>query len=277
VGPSKPAPVASAVAQRFIDEADFVWHQRFEVAPGIYSPGAHDIEWLIGACGLLDRDLDGLSVLDIGTANGGAAFLLERRGAARVVAVDIYPSGWFGFDAMKELLGSAVEYVQASAYELPQVLTETFDVVLFLGLLYHLRHPLLALDAVRSLAARDVFIETAVADHALADRAGEPLIRFYRRDELGNDASNWFAPTTTTLVEWLISCGLEPELVRVWPAESPSRALVHARRTESDPEFEQISYERRLLAVPAGEGSERALSTTDELGQQTLRSEEPHE
>jgi tRNA (mo5U34)-methyltransferase len=248
VEPSKPASVESAAAQRFLDEADVVWHQRFEIAPGIYTPGTHDIEWLVGACGLLDRDLAGLSVLDIGTANGGAAFLAERRGAARVVAVDIYPTDWFGFDALKALLGSRVEYLQASAYELPQLLNETFDVVLILGLLYHLRHPLLALDAVRTLAAGDVFIETAVADHELTGDRATPVVRFYRGDELGGDASNWFAPTVTALRDWCESCGLAVEDLKFWPADLPARALVRAVVQAGPPEFERISYEKRLRA-----------------------------
>jgi tRNA (mo5U34)-methyltransferase len=248
VEPSKPAPVEPAAARRFLDEAGFIWHQRFELAPGIYTPGTNDIEWLIGACGLLDRDLDGLSVLDIGTANGGAAFLAERRGAARVVAVDIYPPDWFGFAAVKSLLGSRVEYLQASAYELPQLLNETFDVVLFLGVLYHLRHPLLALDAVRTMAAGDVFIETAVADHELAGESARPLVRFYRGDELGGDASNWFAPTVTALRDWCESSGLAVEDLQRWPDEAPARALVRAVVRPGPTEFERVSYEKRLRA-----------------------------
>ena len=67
---------------------DFVWHQRFEIAEGVYAPGASDISWLMAKAAVPER-LDGATVLDIGTTNGGTAFECERRGASRVVAVDI--------------------------------------------------------------------------------------------------------------------------------------------------------------------------------------------
>jgi SAM-dependent methyltransferase len=251
-----PLTTDSDAALRFLAETQFIWHQRFALAPGVETPGSADIAWLLTRAGFPER-LDGMTVLDIGTSNGGAAFIAERRGAERVVAVDIYGPEWFGVDALRTFLGSSVEYLRASVYELEVLLDDRFDIVLFLGVLYHLRHPLLALDAVRALTRGTAFIETAVANHELADRAAEPLVRFYRRGELGEDSSNWFAPTTTTLAEWSISCGLEPELVRAWPAEAPSRAVLRARRTKANPEFEQISYERRLLAIPADERSER--------------------
>jgi tRNA (mo5U34)-methyltransferase len=242
-------------ARRFLEAASFVWFQRFELVPGVQTPGTADIEELLDRAGF-PQNLDGMTVLDIGTSNGGAAFIAERRGAARVVAVDIYEPEWFGVDALTSFLGSSVEYVRGSVYELPRLLPEGFDLVLLLGVLYHLRHPLLALDAVRAMTAGTVFIETAVADHELGDRAHAPLVRFYRRDELADDSSNWFAPTTATLMEWCISCGLQPEMMDGWPAEAPARAVVCARRTDGEPEFTQISYERHLLAVPADEFSE---------------------
>ena len=145
---------------------DFLWHQRFELVDGVYAPGVSDVEFLLDAAEVPMR-LDGKSVLDIGTTNGGAAFVCERRGARRVVAVDIYDEHWFGFAAIREVLGSSAQHVRASIYELPEVLGEQFDVVLFWGVLYHLRHPLLALDNVRRLARGTVSIETAVSDHLL--------------------------------------------------------------------------------------------------------------
>ena len=131
-----------------VARTDFTWHQRFELVPGVYTPGVSNIEFLTNAAGIADR-LDDLTVLDIGTTNGGAAFECERRGAKRVVAVDIADEDWFGFAAIKELLGSRVEHLNSSIYELPELLGEQFDVVMFWGVLYQLRHPLLALDNVR--------------------------------------------------------------------------------------------------------------------------------
>ena len=72
-----------------------------------------------------------MRVLDIGTANGGAAFVSERRGASRVVAVDIFDSGHFCFATIAECLHSPVEFIQATVYELPRLLAERFDVLFF--------------------------------------------------------------------------------------------------------------------------------------------------
>src|SRR5512132_2958721 len=190
-------------ARELIASSDFVWHQRFELEDGIYTPGTHDIEWLMDAAGV-PRDLSRRAVLDVGTSNGGAAFGAERRGAERVVALDIYPPAWFGFDRLARFLDSGVEYVQGTVYELPRLVEGRFDEIFFLGVLYHLRHPLLALDALRAVArdAACVYVETAVADAELREQGPASLARFYRFDELGNDASNWFVPSVMTLEEW---------------------------------------------------------------------------
>jgi tRNA (mo5U34)-methyltransferase len=155
--------ITPQAAHAFIRDARFYWHQRFELAPGFYTPGANDIAFLLGAAQLPDS-IDGASVLDIGATNGGLAFELERLGAGRIVAVDIYSADWFGFEQLKKLLNSEVEYLRASVYELPSKLNEQFDIVAFCGVLYHLRHPLLALDAVRTLTRGRTLIETAIRD-----------------------------------------------------------------------------------------------------------------
>jgi tRNA (mo5U34)-methyltransferase len=237
-------------ARSFIDEAGFVWHQRFQLVPEVYTPGQNDLDWIFRVAAVPD-DLSGKTALDIGTSNGGAAFELERRGAERVVAVDIYPESWFGFDAVKKLLASRVEYVQASIYELPLLLREEFDVVLFWGVLYHLRHPLLALDSIRALLRGTAYLETAVCDWETAAHGSDPVVRFYRRDELGGDASNWFAPSVKALEDWCVSSGLKPVTVKAWPEGAAERSMLTLVRTEGDPEFETLSYERPLSLAPS--------------------------
>ena len=246
---ASPRPLTPELARALAARTDFVWHQRFELADGVYTPGASDIPWLMHKAAVPER-LEGATVLDIGTTNGGAAFECERRGARRVVAVDIADDNWFGFAALKQALGSGVEHVQSSIYELPEVLGEQFDVVLFWGVLYHLRHPLLALDNVRRLARGTVSIETAVSDHELGSHPELPLARFYRADELGGDSSNWFAPNVAALTDWCRSCGLEPERVMSWPDPLPSRGMIAARPV--DPEWMRLSYEQPLTCrVPS--------------------------
>lgn len=232
-------------ARRFIEQSDFIWHQRWELAPGVLTPGPNDIGWILDALGL-PSDLAGMSVLDVGATNAAAAFEAERRGAQRVVAVDILPADHYGFTAIAELLESEVSFVRSSVYGLSSVLEEQFDVVLFLGVLYHLRHPLLALDEVRAATRGELFVETAVCDAELSSLADRPLAAFYRHDELGADPSNWFAPTSRALVDWCGSSGFDPTFVTTWPEGAPTRAGLRARRTEGDPEWRDLSYERPL-------------------------------
>lgn len=232
-------------AEQMAARNDFIWHQRFELGEGIFSPGVSNMPWLWEIAGVPD-DLTGKTVLDIGTTNGGTAFMAERRGAKRVVAVDIYDEDRFGFGALKKALGSQAEFVCASIYELPQVLEEKFDVVFFWGVLYHLRHPILALDNLRAVSRDLVYIESAVADHELGEQASMSIARYYRLDELGNDGSNWFAPTTPCLVDWCISSGLKPIKVDSWPEQAPTRGHVAARVTDGPPEYLSFSYELPL-------------------------------
>jgi tRNA (mo5U34)-methyltransferase len=241
---------SAEAARSFIGASSFIWHQRFELAPGVEAPGAHPIDVLFDLGGV-PRDLHGKSVLDIGTSNGGAAFAMERRGAARVVAVDIYPPDWFGFDRLSAFLGSRVEYVQGTVYDLSRLVgNQIFDYVLFWGVLYHLRHPLLALDQVRSVLAPDgaVDIETAVSDDEVGSSRSLPVARFYRRDELAGDGSNWFSPTVACLEDWCLSSGLQPTSTEVWGEGDGKRCLAVCRPIE--PEYAQISYELPLRVEP---------------------------
>ncbi|MDQ1429504.1 MAG: hypothetical protein QOF40_106 [Actinomycetota bacterium] len=247
-----PSPTA-AEARRFVEQSEFLWHQRFELAPGVVTPGVSDVAVLTTAAGL-PADMSGLHVLDVGTTNGGAAIECERRGAERVVAVDVVGDEMFGIGRILDFLRSDVEFVHASVYELPEVLDRRFDLVLFWGVLYHLRHPLLALDALRRLTDGRISVETAVADGEL--RGSWPgTARFYRRDELAGDSSNWFAPTVATLEDWLRSSGFEPDPAVTWPDAAPTRALVGATAATGAPEYLQLSYEQPLRATAAAGSS----------------------
>jgi tRNA (mo5U34)-methyltransferase len=238
--------ISSEAAQAFIDESTFLWHQRFELAPGVYTPGANDIGWLLKQTEL-PMDLSGMSVVDIGATNGAMAFECERRGAARVVAVDILGPEHFGFSKLAQLLESKVEYVDASVYELADVLKETFDVVIFWGVLYHLRHPLLGLDSLRRIAKPNAFVtlETAVCDHS--DPNAGSLARFHRLDDLGADPTNWWSPTIQTLAEWCESAGFNVTKTVGVPAEAPQRAVMDLKATDGTPEYLRVSYERPLV------------------------------
>jgi tRNA (mo5U34)-methyltransferase len=221
-----------------VARSNFIWHQRFHLSESVLTPGVNDIEWLLDEAGV-PASLDGASVLDIGTTNGGAAFIAESRGATRVVAVDIYDGDRFGFDEIRNALGSNASFVKGSVYQLPELLNEEFDVVLFLGVLYHLRHPLLAIDAVRRLTRGVLYLETAVS----GDPSDPPRAQFYRRDELNADGSNWFAPTISCLVDWVESGGFVVPEVSHWPRQHPERACLAAQLADGEPEYTRISTE----------------------------------
>lgn len=243
-----PSPEAAA---EFLERSEFVWHQRFELVPGVWTPGVSPIAWLCHEA-QVPADLTGRTVLDIGTTNGGTAFELERRGAARVVAADIFGPDWFGVRALTEFLDSKVEFVQATVYELAERFPEPFDLVICWGVLYHLRHPLLALDNLRAVTGGEASLETAVCDAELPRRMRERrLTRFYRRDELSGDSSNWFAPTVTTLEDWAGSSGFACERLGAWPSRRPERAMLRLRPISGAAEYEELSYERPLSCVPA--------------------------
>jgi tRNA (mo5U34)-methyltransferase len=245
-------------AREFIENSSFPWHQGFELVLGVETPGRSLVPALLDKISL--PSLESRSALDIGTFNGGLAFTLERLGAARVVALDIYSPEALGFAQVKAFLDSNVEYVQGSVYDLRSALGgEQFDLVFYWGVIYHLRNPLLSLDNLRSVLREGgtAYIESAINDGELGELATEPVARFYRRDELGADSTNWFAPSTVCLQEWCASAGLQPVATATWPEDNPSRAMITAERTVGDPEFAEISFEVPLRAVPL------SLATTD--------------
>src|ERR1700733_10975393 len=141
-------------------------HSRFryhsiELPDGSVLPGLQPVEhlrWRLDLFGL-PEDLRGKRVLDVGAWDGWFSFECERRGA-QVVAVDCVELDTF-LEA-RELLGSKVQYLTLDVTELSARRLGRFDVVLFLGVLYHLRHPLLGLEKVVELCTDTALIESFV-------------------------------------------------------------------------------------------------------------------
>src|SRR3954470_9433877 len=105
----------------------------------------------------LPQDLSGKTVLDIGCNGGFYSLEMKRRGADRVVGIDHDPRYLAQARLAAEVSELEIEFQQLSVYEVA-ALREQFDLVLFMGVLYHLRHPLLALDLIHEHVARDVLI-----------------------------------------------------------------------------------------------------------------------
>lgn len=215
-----------------VADVPFWWHS-IEVAPGIVTPGhktpaIHAQELAMLRFG----DLTGKTVLDIGGWDGFYALHAESLGARRVAVLDhfvwsidfaalnarraAHPEergpevieesafwqpdtlpGKAGFDTARELRGSGVEELVADFMTVPLEQVGTWDVVLFLGVLYHLQNPLGGLRRLAAMTTERAIIET----HAVSV-GGHPdasAWTFYPTDELANDPTNWFVPTARAL------------------------------------------------------------------------------
>jgi tRNA (mo5U34)-methyltransferase len=190
----------------------------------------------------LPEDMRGLRALDIGCNAGFYSLALARRGA-HVLGIDVDPHylrqaewarGRFGLDKTRLAL------VQMQVYDLAR-LADTFDVVLFLGVLYHLRYPLLALDLVAEKVDELLVLQTLTMpgeevvsppdDLRLHERdrmleAGWPKMAFIER-RLEDDPTNWWAPNRACVEAMLRSAGLDP-------VGSPGHEIVVARRAQAD-------------------------------------------
>ncbi len=179
-------------------------YHSLELNDGTVIPGIIPVELLKAR---LDRyplpeDLRGKRVLDIGAASGWNSFECERRGA-EVVAID-----YVEYDelvAVKRLRESKIEYAIIDIEELTPERFGVFDYVLFFGVFYHLRHPLLGLECVCSVTRGLAFIESYVIDD-MPDPT-RCFMEFYETDELGGQIDNWCGPTTQCLVAMTRSAG----------------------------------------------------------------------
>jgi tRNA (mo5U34)-methyltransferase len=233
---------------------DNYWHQRWEVFQGVFTPGNNPVGDLCKYI-QLPADLAGKRVLDIGAWNGCFSFECERRGASEVVAYSLENPEETGFNKLKDLLNSKVSYVQGSVYNLSPDTLGTFDLVLFLGVLYHLRYPLLAIDRLRSVTRQTVLIETHVVNNRRLLRKpyanigrflplsllfnSTPIWRQYREFELHpQDQSNWFGPNIKAVTESFETAGFDIVYQSLWAADravfrAEAKAELPARFTET--------------------------------------------
>src|SRR4051794_10822027 len=185
------------------------WFHSIELEPGFVTPGRADTSAQIPRLHL--PDLRGKTVLDVGAWDGFFSFEAERRGAARVVALDTFSwqprgegTGKAGFEVARRVLGSKVEDVEVDVLDIsPETVGGTFDVVLFLGVLYHLRHPFLALEKLRAVTNELLIVETHV------DLIGtrRPAMALYPGMELEDDWTNWWGPNPAAVKGMLEQSG----------------------------------------------------------------------
>jgi tRNA (mo5U34)-methyltransferase len=173
--------------------------------------------------GAIPADLSGKSVLDIGCNAGFFSIELKRRGASRVLGMD-FDEGYLDqarFAA--EVAGLEIAFAKLSVYDVA-ALKEQFDVVLFMGVLYHLRHPLLALDLIREHVVRDLMVFQSMlrgssevddvgGNHPFSstemfDRPSFPKLHFIEHS-YAEDPTNWWVPNRACVEAMLRSSGFE--------------------------------------------------------------------
>jgi tRNA (mo5U34)-methyltransferase len=207
----------------------------------------------------LPQDLAGKSVLEIGCNAGFYSFEMKKRGAGRVLGIDFddYYLNQARFAA--EVLGfdEAVEFRRMSVYDVG-ALQEKFDVVLFMGLLYHLRHPLLALDLIHAHVAKDLLVyqslqrgspelEPLADDHAfweteIFERPAYPKLHFVEK-KYSHDETNWWIPNAACSAAMLRSAGFQV-------IAHPEEEVFLCRRVElqSEPDDRRAVYPARAPA-----------------------------
>lgn len=119
--------------------------------------------------------MTGMRVLDIGQAEGFFSFEAERRGATDVVGIENYPPMLRKFQICRAALDSRAQSALASVYDLDPSTFGTFDLVMFFGVLYHLRHPILALQKILSVCTGTLLMQTATCD----DEGDKPIAEFH--------------------------------------------------------------------------------------------------
>jgi tRNA (mo5U34)-methyltransferase len=198
--------------------------QKWALFPGHVTEGPKDVVEHMRRLQIPMR-LDGLRILDIAPWNGFFSFECARRGAAAVVSLGPDDPDATGYNKVRALLGiDNCHYVRASIYDLSPKEHGMFDVVLFLGLIYHLRHPLLALDRIYDVAKDRLFTDSPIIDKVVYDKTVSEDQRknildngkiihellsmvYYTKGAETGDLCNWFLPNKRAFKDFVESSG----------------------------------------------------------------------
>jgi len=260
-------------ARRRVDKVGFWWHS-IDLGNGVTTPGGKSREQLAHELEAIALpDLHGKTVLDIGGWDGFFAFEAEKRGATKVAVLDQYmwaldiPAqqrywaeclakgvapepyhetdlwhpdtlpGKAGFDTARELLGSNVEEIVDDFATCDPNEVGTWDVTLFLGVLYHMPDPLGALTRLATMTNELAIIETEAV--VIPGYEHEAMWRFFPKAELNGDVSNWWAPASpsaasagslTAFARAEVKLGPAKELLEQPGGPHHFRAIVHAHK-----------------------------------------------
>lgn len=211
----------------------FFWFHSIDLGNGIVTPGAKTPETHAIECHeILDPvPFAGADVLDIGAWNGFYSFEAKKRGAARVVACDHHtwlPSVADGLASFKFARAQLRLDIETVDLDVPDISTEklgAFDVVLFLGVFYHLLDPIDGLRRAASVCRGTLVVET----HLDMLDTESPAMKFYPTTELAGDATNWWGPNPACVTLLLNTFGFPRVEFRMGSA-APNRGIFHAYR-----------------------------------------------
>lgn len=149
--------------EREVNAQPYFFH-RMHLWDDFYTPGWSDVvQEKLPYYGLPER-MDGMRVLDVGCAEGFFSFEAERRGAAQVIAIDSFEGSMERFNLIRLALGSKVSGYLCNVYDLSPKTLGTFDLVMFFGVLYHVKHPWYALEKLASVCSGTFLLQTLVTD-----------------------------------------------------------------------------------------------------------------
>lgn len=222
----------------------YSWHHQIDLGNGIITPGRDRSAAKLAALEL--PSLAGRSVLDVGAWDGYFSFAAERLGASRVVALDSVI--WQNvskepFELARQALRSNVEDVEMEVLDISPDRLGTFDVVFFLGVLYHMRDPMAALEAVASVTGQTLVLETLV-DLTFTKR---PAAAFYPGAYIDGDHSNWWGPNPAAVVAMIKEFGFTD--VRAVAPPTPVQHLYLTARNLAVIAQSRISSRRASLPL----------------------------
>lgn len=209
------------------------WHHSFVLSDGTVVQGGKSKELLESEFEIIlgPLDIKDQTVLDIGAWNGAFSFEAKRRGAKRVVSADMPVwnheelRGLEKFLYVKKDSKLNVDYVICDVQETNYTNLGKFNIVLFLGVFYHLEDPLSCIKALAEMADPWLVLETHCDMHEFPF----PAMRYYPGSELLGDGSNWWGPNPACIDALLRVAGFTDVTYSVHP-DRPARGIFHAKK-----------------------------------------------
>ncbi len=229
--PRNEQPLDGPAAELLARVQPYYWFHSIDLGNGVITPGSKSLDVLRAEADAIfgPLDLPGKSVLDIGAWNGYFSFEAKRRRAARVLATDHFCwgpeiNGRATFDLARAALNLEVEELDIDVPDLTPDRLGQFDVVLFLGVFYHLVDPIRALQSLAALTKEVAVIETHLDLRGLE----RPAMVFYPETELNNDPTNWWGPNRQCVEALLKLVGFRRIVYNPHPTVKGARGIFHA-------------------------------------------------